>query len=81
MAVISTDTDARYWKVIDVDPTPNGTFDVLLKQVADYQGNPLPMLPAPHRTVNRPQAPALGTIVKVTDVTTVDRTFAVNPTS
>lgn len=81
MAVISNDVDARYWIVTDVDNKPDGSFDINLKQVADYQGNPMAMRPAPRKTVNRPATVATGTIIKVTETVTIDRTLTVNPTS
>lgn len=81
MAVIDTNTDERYWVVTDTDPRDDGKFDVNLKQVADYTGAPLPIHPAPRKTITRAQNPAPGTIVKVTDVTTVDRTIVINPTA
>lgn len=81
MAVISTDTDARYWKVVDSDQRDDGSFDIRAVQIADYQGTRLSVRPAPERIVTRPQSVPVGTIIKITDVTTVDRTFTVNPTS
>lgn len=81
MAVISQDTDVRYWIVTDSDANANGTFDINLKQVADFQGTAFSIHPAPRRTITRPANVAVGTIVKVTDVTTIDRTFQANPTS
>jgi hypothetical protein len=81
MAQISQDVDARYWVVTDVDNRADGTFDINVKQVKDFTGAPLGISPAPRRTVNRPAAIAAGTIIKVTDTTTVDRVFTVNPVS
>lgn len=83
MPIISQDTDDRYWKVIDIDPLPNGTFNVEAKQVQDKDGNRLVAVsPAPHKVINRPtNVLPVGTIVKITDVTTVERTFTPNPTT
>lgn len=84
MAIISDNTESFYWVVTDVDKLDDGTFDVNLKQVKDYKGTPLAMRPAeirqgPRRTINRPNDVPVGTIIKVTERTTVDRTLVVNP--
>lgn len=82
MAIIASSTDDRYWKVIDVDLLPDGTFNVEAKQVQDKDGNRLVAVsPAPHKIMNRPtNVLPVGTIVKITDVTQTERTFTVNPT-
>lgn len=81
MAVISQDTDDRYWLVTDSDTRDDGKFEINLKQVADYQGTPVVMRPALRQTIIRNNTVPNGTIVKVTTVTTVDRTIVINPTS
>lgn len=81
MAVVSQDTDDRYWVVTDSDAREDGKFDINLKQVKDYQGAPLDARPAPRHALTRPQDVARGTIIKVTTITTVDRTVVVNPAS
>lgn len=81
MAVISQDTDERYWIVTDSDARDDGKFDINLKQVKDFQGTPLDVRPAPRHSVTRNQDVTRGAIIKVTTVTQVDRTIVVNPVS
>lgn len=81
MAQVSQDIDERYWVVTDSDTRDDGKFDINLKQVKDYQGTPLEVRPAPRQTVTRNQDVPRGTIIKVTNTTTVDRTIVVSPAS
>jgi hypothetical protein len=81
MAVISDESESRYWIVTGSDALEDGTFNVNVKQVADFQGNPVPVPPALRRTLNRPNDVPRNTIIKVDERTVVTRTLTVNPTS
>lgn len=85
MAIVDQKVDIRYFIVTDTDALQDGTFDVNLKEVKDYTGaavdRQMPPIPAQRRTVNRPSDVPIGTIVKVTETRTLDRSFTVNPTS
>lgn len=81
MAVISDESASRYWIVVGSVALDDGTFDIYTKQVADFHGNPMPVPPVEHRTLNRPNDVPRNTIVKVDERTVVTRTVTVNPTS
>jgi hypothetical protein len=76
-------SESRYWRVTGSNLEDDGSFTVNLVEVADYQGNPATAQPPTRRTVNRPQDPPRGTILKVTETISkvTDRTITVNPTS
>lgn len=75
--------ETLYWKVMGGVQLDNGSFDIHLVQVADYQGAAQVDPPPRHRTVTRNQDVPRGTIVKVAETITLvtDRTITINPTS
>lgn len=83
-----TSTDTVYWKVIGTQIEDDGTVTHLLREVADFQGNPLPItdpaaaMPRRH-TYNLPaaQEKPRGTIIKIEITTSVTRNVTINPTS
>jgi hypothetical protein len=81
MAVISDVSESRYWIVTGSNALDDGTFDIDIKQVADFLGTPVAGPAAMRRTLNRPADVARNTIVKVDERTVVTRTLTVNPTS
>lgn len=85
MATVSQDITVKYFKVTDTDQLADGTFNINLKEVKNYLGEPvdiqMPPIPAQRRTVNRNNDVPVGTIVRVTETLTLDRVFSVNPSS
>lgn len=76
-------SESRYWRVTGSNLEDDGSFTINLVQVADFQGTAQLSPPPMHRSVNRNQDVARGTIVKVVETVSkvTDRTITVNPTS